>query len=141
MKWKNRGRSITCATVFCALMAFSYSSFAAEEDAHKVPLIDGGAGPCSLEITVNGPDAKPVYAAKVKVHIAYGFGGFHKLDLEAGTNIDGKLKFTGLPDRVHRPPLEFDAAKNGMEGSATYDPESECHGRHDITLAKNAQAQ
>jgi hypothetical protein len=43
------------------------------------------SGVCSLEVTVLGPDSKPVYAASVKVHIAYGFGGFHKLDLEVGT--------------------------------------------------------
>jgi hypothetical protein len=98
--------------------------------------MDGEAGPCSLELTVNGPDGKPVYAAKVKVHIAYGFGGFHKLDLEAGTNSDGKLKFTGLPARVHRPPLEFQASKDDLEGVATYDPSSECQGKHDVTVNK-----
>lgn len=98
--------------------------------------MDGGAGPCSLELTITGPDGKPVYAAKVKVHIAYGFGGFHRLDLEAGTNSDGKLKFTGLPTRVHRPPLEFDASKDDLQGVATYDPSTECQGKHDITMSK-----
>ena len=110
----------------------------AGEDAHKVPVMDGGAGPCSLELTVNGPDGKPVYAARVKVHINYGFGGFHKLDLEAGTNVDGKLKFTGLPDRVRRPPLEFHAQKDDMQGMATYDPLNECQAKHDISLNKTA---
>src|SRR5579862_5294141 len=80
-----------------AAMAMSGIFFAiassAAEDTHQVPVMDGGAGPCSLELTVTGPDGKPVYAADVKVHINYGFGGFHKLDLEAGTNADGKLKF------------------------------------------------
>ena len=71
----------------------------------KVPVMDGGAGPCSLELTVNGIDGKPAYAATIKVHIAYGFAGIRRLDLEAGTNSDGKVKFTGLPARVHRPPL------------------------------------
>jgi hypothetical protein len=110
----------------------------AGEEAHKVPVMDGGAGPCSLELTVNGPDGKPVYAARVKVHINYRFGGFHKLDLEAGTNVDGKVKFTGLPDRVRRPPLEFYALKDDMQGMATYDPMNECQGKHDISLSKNA---
>ena len=98
--------------------------------------MDGEAGPCSLELTISGQDGKPVYAAKVKVHIAYGFGGFHKLDLEAGTNSDGKLKFTGLPARVHRPPLEFQASKDDLEGVATYDPSAECQGKHDVTMNK-----
>jgi len=102
----------------------------------KVPVMDGGAGPGSLELTVVGADGKPVYAATIKGHIAYGFGGIRRLDLEAGTNSDGKVKFTGLPARVHRPPLEFNASKDDLSGTATYDPSAECQAKHDITLAK-----
>src|SRR5581483_6698079 len=58
------------------------------QQTQKVPTIDGGAGPCSLELTVTTPDTKPVYAATIKVHIAYGFAGLHKLDLDAGTDAD-----------------------------------------------------
>jgi len=100
------------------------------------PVMDGGAGPCSLELTVLGTDDKPVYDATVKVHITYGFGGFHHLDLQAGTNSDGKLKFTGLPAKVHNPPLEFDAAKDQLEGTVTYDPSAECQAKHDVKLEK-----
>jgi hypothetical protein len=98
------------------------------------PVMDGGAGPCSLELTVSH-EGKPAVAAHVKVHIAYGFGGIRKLDLDAYTGNDGKLKFTGLPDRVKRPPLEFHAAKDKLVGLATYDPESECHEKLDIVLS------
>jgi len=97
-------------------------------------MIDGGAGPCSLELTVSGADAKPVYNATVKVHITYGFGGFHHLDLQAGTNSDGKVKFTGIPAKVHNPPLEFDANKEQLEGSVNYDPSTECHGKHEVKI-------
>jgi hypothetical protein len=100
------------------------------------PVMDGGAGSCSLELTVLGADDKPVYNATVKVHITYGFGGFHHLDLQAGTNSDGKVKFTGLPSRVHRPPLEFDATKDQLEGTVTYDPSTECQAKHDLKLEK-----
>ena len=103
----------------------------------KIPVIQGGAGPCSLELAVRGADGKPIYAATVKVHIAYGFGGMRKLDLEAGTNSDGKVKFAGLPARVQRPPLEFHASKDEFEGVAVFDPSIECQGKHDITLAKS----
>ena len=84
-----------------------------------------------------GADGKPVYAATVKVHIAYGFGGMRKLDLEAGTNSDGKVKFAGIPARVQRPPLEFQASKDEFKGIAAFDPSTECQGKHDITLAKS----
>jgi hypothetical protein len=102
----------------------------------KVPVIDGAIGPCSLELTVTGSDSKPVFAATVNVHIAYGFGGFRKLDLEAGTNSNGKVKFIGLPAQVRRPPLEFHASKDALVGVATYDPSTECQAKHEITLDK-----
>jgi hypothetical protein len=101
----------------------------------QVPVMDGGAGPCSLELTVTGPDGKPAYAATVKVHIAYGFGGVRRLDLQAGTNSDGKVKFTGLPARVHRPPLEFQASKGDLGGIAVYDPATECEAKHGIAMS------
>ena len=102
--------------------------------ASQIPVIDGAVGPCSLELTILGTDAKPVYNATVKVHITYGFGGFHHLDLQAGTNSDGKVKFTGIPIKVHHPPLEFNAAKDQLEGLLNYDPSAECHARHDLKL-------
>jgi hypothetical protein len=98
------------------------------------PEMDGGAGPCSLLLTVSH-EGKPAVAAHVKVHIAYGFGGIRKLDLDAYTGNDGKLKFTGLPARVKRPPLELHASKDKLVGTTTYDPESECHEKLDIVLS------
>ncbi len=102
--------------------------------------MDGALGPCSLEVTVVGPDSKPIYAAKVQVHIAYRFGGFHKLDLEVGTDSDGKAKFTGLPARVRRPPLEFDATKDDLSGTLNYDPATKCVAKEQIALQKDPKA-
>lgn len=109
---------------------------AAPAAAQAVPVIDGGAGPCSVEFTVTTADGKPAGAATVKVHIAYGFGGFHKLDLQAGTNADGKVKFTGIPTRVRRSELEFEASEGQLVGTATVDPATECHGKREIKLGK-----
>lgn len=102
--------------------------------------MDGGAGPCSLELIVTA-DTKPVAAANVKVHIAYGFAGVRKLDLEAYTNNEGKLRFTGLPSRVKRPPLEFRGTKDKLAGIAVYDPESECDAKHELTLVRQREGQ
>jgi len=104
-------------------------------EAQKVPVIDGAAGSCSLNLTITADD-KPVYAATVKVHIAYGFGGLRKLDLEASTNVDGKVKFTGIPAKVSRSTLEFDVTKDQLAGTLTYDPASECQATHSIALKK-----
>lgn len=118
------------------LLALVLPQIHAQPQSDKPAVIDGGAGPCSIEFKVMGADGKPAYAATVKVHIAYGFGGFHRLDLEAGTNSEGKVSFTGLPRRVAHPPLEFHAAKDDFEGVATYDPSVECQAKQQITLAK-----
>lgn len=109
---------------------------AAPQNSSNVPVMDGGAGPCTVELTVLDADGKPVYDATVKVHIAYGFAGAHRLDLQAGTNADGKVKFTGLPSRVHRPPLEFQASKGELHATLDYDPAAECTANHEIALQK-----
>lgn len=109
----------------------------AQAQNENVPVIQGGAGPCSIELIVRGADGKPVYAATVKVHIKYGFGGMRRLDLEAGTNSDGKVKFAGLPDRVQRPPLEFHASKDEVTGVAVFDPSTECKANREIALEKS----
>jgi hypothetical protein len=111
------------------------------QPAQQIPVMDGGAGPCSLVVTVRAPDTKPVLAAKVNVHIAYGFAGVRKLDLEAYTNADGKLKFTGLPSKVKDPPLQFQATKDQLTGVATYNPASECEAQHDLPLTASKTAQ
>lgn len=117
-------------------LLLALATIASAQTAQKVPVMDGGAGPCSCELTVLMPDGKPASAADVKVHIAYGFGGFRRLDLEAGANSDGKVRFTGLPAKVKIPPLEFHATKDQMTGMATYDPARECQAKHDIGLEK-----
>jgi len=99
-------------------------------------VIDGGAGPCALQLTVTTVEGKAVYDAKVKVHIAYRFGGFHKLDLDAGTNAEGKVTFVGLPAKIRRPPLEFQASKDQLVGVLMYDPANDCQAKHTITLDK-----
>src|ERR1700686_5649314 len=131
----NRMAGVLCC-VLVGLLAIAQSQTSENPPAANpgskanAPVIDGGAGPCSLELTVLGADDKPVYNATVKVHITYGFGGFHHLDLQAGTDSDGKVKFTGLPSRVHRPPLEFDATKDQLEGTVMFDPSAECEAKH-----------
>lgn len=105
-----------------------------------VPVMDGGAGPCSLDLTVTAND-KPATVVKINVHVVYGFAGVRRLDLEAYTNYDGKVRFTGLPARVHRPPLAFHASKDDLTGMAVYNPESECEAKHEIVLTKKKQEQ
>jgi len=124
----------------CGALLLGFVGPAVSQSPEKPATVDGGLGRCSLEVTVIGPDSKAVYAATVTVHIAYGFGGFHKLDLEVGTNAEGKAKFTGLPSRVRRPPLEFAATKDDLSGTLDYDPATQCVAMQKITLQKTPPA-
>jgi hypothetical protein len=125
---------------FVVLLIFTSLASAQNQnlpDPHQVPIMDGGAGPCSVAFTVTDPKGAPIYDARIKVHIEYGFGGFHRLDLEAATNVDGKTQFKGLPNKVKGKILYFLAAKGQLSGSATYDPQQNCNGGNNaITLAQ-----
>jgi hypothetical protein len=116
-----------------AVLAFSQTS--ATPDPHAVPVMDGGIGPCSADFTITDSAGAPVYAAKIKVHIAYGFMSTRKLDLELGTNIDGKARITGLPDRLKRG-LMFYASEGDRSGQAFDDPANTCKAQFTITLLK-----
>jgi len=97
-------------------------------DPHQVPVMDGEAGPCSVAFTVTDVNASPIYDARIRVHIEYGFAGVRRLDLEAATNVDGKTQFKGLPQKVKGGTLYFNASKDKLAGAATYDPAKNCSG-------------
>jgi len=104
-------------------------------DTSAVPVIDGAIGPCSADFTITNPDGAPVYAASIKVHIAYGFMYLRKLDLEIGTNNDGKARFTGLPDRSKRG-LFFEASSADLSAEAFDDTAATCKTQLAVTLRK-----
>jgi hypothetical protein len=124
---------------FFAVSVLSVLMFAQNQPGpHDVPVMDGQAGPCSVAFTVTDVNGAPVYDAKVRVHIEYGFAGARRLDLEAATNVDGKAQFKGLPKKVKGSVLYFHASQGQREGSATYDPEKSCSGESDsIVLTEN----
>lgn len=115
------------------LALLASSAHAQTPDPHSVPVIDGGLGSCTADFTINDANNKPVYAAQIKVHIAYGFAGAHKLDLQVGTNADGKARFTGLPERSKRG-LFFEATEGDRVGNAFDDPSSTCKAQFTIAL-------
>lgn len=99
----------------------------------KVPEISGNLGGCSVEIHVIDSAGKPVYGAQVSVHIRYGFGGFHRLDLQIGTNTDGLARFLGLTERA-RMPLSFYADYHGRETVVPVDLRQNCHQKQDAAI-------
>ena len=125
----------TLFAVALSLPAFSQTPATPAADSKTVPVIDGGIGSCSVDFTVNDEAGNPVYAAKIKVHIAYGFMYLRKLDLEIGTNVDGKARFTGLPDRVKHG-LFFEASEGDRTGNAFDDPSTTCKTQFTVILRK-----
>ena len=114
---------------------------ASPKDASKeIPVIDGGIGPCSADLTITDSAGAPIYAAKAKVHIAYGFMNARKLDLEVGTNADGRARFTGLPDRIKHG-FYFQASEGDRSGQAFDDPTNTCKAAFTIQLQKNKDSQ
>jgi hypothetical protein len=102
-------------------------------DPNSVPVVDGGIGPCSADFTVTDSAGAPIYAANIQVHIAYGFLSAYKLDLEVGTNANGRARFTGLPAKSKHG-LFFRTAKDKREGSAFDDPSKTCKAEFTIML-------
>ena len=124
---------------FAAFILAGFISARAQQNPypHQVPVMDGEAGPCSVAFSVTDAKGAPVYNARVRVHIAYGFMGVKRLDLEAATNVDGKTQFKGLPEKVKGGILTFHASQGTREGLATYDPATSCNGRQSaIVLAE-----
>src|SRR5947209_13902811 len=103
----------------------------------QVPSVDGGLGPCSVEITVKRPGGKVVDGAKVAVHIAYGFLNVRRLDLEVPTNMDGKARITGLPNNLKHG-LLLHGSKDNLLGTAFVDPAKTCEAKHELVLVQQA---
>jgi hypothetical protein len=117
-------------TIFCGCFLQAQTA-----DPNSIPVIDGGIGSCSADFTITDNAGAPIYDAKIKVHIAYGFMYLHKLDLEIGTNAAGKARFTGLPERT-KDGLFFRAYSGDREGSVFDDPAKTCKAAFTVPLEK-----
>ena len=95
--------------------------------------ISADLGACSAAITVTGADSKPIYAAKITARVQYGVMGIKKLDLEAYTGLDGKLKITRLPESLKKP-MVIHVSKDNKGDQVEFKPGQSCHATFDIQL-------
>ena len=95
--------------------------------------ISADLGPCSAAITVTGADSKPIYAARITARVQYGVMGIKKLDLEAYTGPDGKLKITRLPESLKKP-MVIHVSKDDKGDQVEFKPAQNCHASFDIQL-------
>lgn len=120
---------------------FAQDAPAEQEEAPKAaaaPVLMVDAGPCTAEFVVRDASGNGVYDAKITMHVEYGFLGMRKLDLNVGTNYEGKASIEGLPEKT-RKPAEFKIAQGGREKTVAYDPEGHCYAQHQIVLEDPAE--
>jgi hypothetical protein len=95
--------------------------------------ISADLGPCSALITVTNADSKPVYGAKITARVQYGVMGVKKLDLEAFTGSDGKVKITRLPESLKKP-MVIHVDKDGKGDQVEFKPAQHCRATFDVQL-------
>ena len=104
----------------------------AERAKVEVPVLKAGLGACSADFMVKDANAQPVYSANVHVRIRYGFMNVKRMDLEIGTNSDGKARFEGLPAKAK--PLVYDVQKDTLKSTVEQDVASRCEAKFEVTL-------
>jgi hypothetical protein len=108
----------------------------AQEPATKtepdVAVISARLGPCAADFTVTDADGTGIYAATIHVRIRYGFLGIKRMDLEVGTNGDGRARVEGLPDDAR--PLTYDVTKDDKKATVQQDLSTNCEMKYDVSL-------
>ena len=130
--------AISILAVLLFALSPSLAQTASQPDPKSIPVIDGGIGPCTADFTVTDASNAPLYDAKIRVHIAYGFMSTHKLDLEIGTNADGKARVTGLPERTKRP-FSFQISQGDRSAEVFDDPAKTCKAQFTAALEKKKE--
>jgi hypothetical protein len=115
-------------------LLFAGVMLASQQQQVPVPQVNANLGPCTVEFTVSQGSRKPLYNAEISVNISYGFMGMKKMDLKVGTNNEGKARFVGLPEKVHKPPLAFVVRDKGLSKTVNYWPSVKCQARYSVVM-------
>ena len=105
---------------------------AQESKKPDLSVISAKLGPCSADFTVTDAQNMPVYAAMVHVRVRYGAFGVKRMDLEVGTNSEGKARVDTLPAKAR--PLAYDISKGDQHASVTQDVAVACNAKYAVTL-------
>jgi hypothetical protein len=136
--------SFLVRTVVLTALLLTSSAMIAQDTAHdpsqdqpapSLPAteISADMGPCSVEFHVTDLAGKPLYYARITTTIRYGFMNKRRLDLEAGTNADGRARFINLPSQVKQP-LQFLVQYQDQTASYGIDPATGCHAQRSVPL-------
>jgi hypothetical protein len=127
--WHARNTALTIA-----LSLFFAGAAPASQQSVPVPQVDAGVGPCTTDFTVSQNTNQPLYNADISARIAYGFMGVKKMDLNVGTNSEGKARFVGLPEKVHNPPVVFTVRAKGLSKTVNFYPSVKCHAQYSVLM-------
>jgi hypothetical protein len=125
-------------TIFFLFLFMSTLAESQTPDPHSIPAIDAALGSCSANFTITDSANAPIYNATIKVRIAYGTWSIRKLDLEVATNVDGKARFTGLPNKLKRG-LYFEASQGDRQAESFDDVNKTCTANFTLALQKQSQ--
>jgi hypothetical protein len=114
------------------VLAFALVAAQAEAPKPDLATISARLGMCDADFTVTGADGKPVYSATVRVRLRYGVLGLKRMDLEVGTNSDGKARVEGLPLGGRR--LTYTVTKDPLKTTVEQDLATTCHGMFAVAL-------
>ena len=89
---------------------------------------------CSADFVVKEATGEPAYAAIVHVRIRYGFLSIKRMDLEVGTNSDGKARVEGLPRKAR--PLVYEISKADKTAQVEQDLSTTCHAKFEVSLPR-----
>jgi hypothetical protein len=128
------GIFLLCTGAILGLAAWADASPAPAEV--QVPVIKGDVGTCTADFTIKDNGNKPIYDAKIRVSIRYGFMSQKKTDLEIGTNSDGKARFEGLPDLRKKPkgPFEYQIRSGELTKTVVQDPLVQCDAKFEVVM-------
>src|SRR5512139_1702106 len=98
----------------------------------ELPVLKAGLGPCAADFTVKDTSGAPVYLALIRTRVRYGFMSVKRMDVEVGTNSEGKARIEGLPDKAK--PVAYEIEKDMKKGTAEQDVAARCQATFDIVL-------
>jgi hypothetical protein len=124
-------RLLVPALLFSLCIAATYTAAAQGPAASSE--ISADLGRCSAVITVTGADSQPIYGARITARVQYGVMGVKKLDLEAFTGPDGKVKITRLPESLKKP-MVIHIDKDNKGDQVEFKPSLSCHATFDVQL-------
>jgi hypothetical protein len=120
--------------LFALLVAGSVTAIA-QQPALPVPEISADLGTCTANFHVTDMGGNPLYNAQIHTVIRYGFMSKRKLELDAGTNSDGRVRFVKLPEQTKKP-VEFTISNGSDTAKRSFSPDADCHATFEVPLKK-----